>query len=449
MKFIPNSSLKKQMLKEIKIGYIKDLFNDIPKEIQINNLSLEDGLSQQETEQKLKVLSIKNKSFYDLVNFAGGGIKPHYIPSVVRSIISRGEFYTAYTPYQSEASQGFLKAMFEYQSMIASLTQMDVANCSLYDGATALGEAALMATRITKRKKIIVPANISWEKKSVLKNYIQGADIEVIEIPFNHKTGCIDKEEVKSLISDEISAVYLENPNFFGIFEKDIDKIEEIAHKNQALFIIGFDPISLGIVKSPGELNADIAIGEGRSLGNPMAFGGESLGLFACKKEYTRQIPGRIIGKTKDSHGNEAFCMALQTREQHIRRGKATSNICTNEGICALAATVFLSWYGGNGFQELAKKNFEQGQLLREKITDLDGFSLMFKRTHFNEFVIQSNHSPLEIHKLLLKHHIQGGILLEPWYPSLENTLLFGITELHTQENINRLITVLKEVVHV
>ncbi len=449
MKFIPNSSLKKQMLNDIKIDRIDELFNDIPKEIRINHLSLKDGLSQQETEQRLKLLSAKNKSCHDLVSFAGGGIKPHYIPAIVKSIISRGEFYTAYTPYQSEASQGFLKAMFEYQSLIASLTKMDVANCSLYDSATALGEAARMATRISKRKKILIPANISWEKKSVLKNYIQGADIEVDEIPFDHKTGCIDPNEIKKIISDDTSAVYLENPNFFGIFEQNITKIEKITHDNQALFIVGFDPISLGIIKSPGDLNADITIGEGRSLGNAMAFGGESLGLFACKRQYTRQIPGRIIGKTKDFNGNEAFCMALQTREQHIRRGKATSNICTNEGLCALAATVYLSWYGGDGLQHLAQKNFEQGQLLKEKIINLDGFSLLFQGPHFNEFVVQSTINPNKINQILLKHNIQGGIALEPWYPSLENSLLFGITELHSSENISQLITVLKEELHV
>jgi len=449
MKFIPNSTLKEQMLREIGNKSINELFKDIPKEIQINQLKLDNGISQLETEQHLRSLANKNKSCFELLSFAGGGIKQHYIPAVVKTIISRGEFFTAYTPYQSEASQGFLKAMFEYQSMIASITNMDVANCSLYDGATALGEAALMATRITKRKKFLIPANISWEKKSILYNYVKGAEIEIIEVPFNQESGCIDINHLTKSISDQISAVYIENPNFFGIFEQDIAIIEELVHKNQILFILGFDPLSLGVIKSPGDVNADIAIGEGRSLGNPMAFGGEGLGLFTCKKKYIRQMPGRIIGLTKDKHGTEAFCMILQTREQHIRRAKATSNICTNEGLCALAATAFLAWYGSTGFQQLSKKNFQQGQLLKDKIIELDDFSLMFNGIHFNEFVVQSNKKPEIINNMLLKYNIQGGVPLENWYPSLKNSYLFGISEVHTKQDIERFIATLKEVYHV
>jgi len=445
MKFIPNSPLKKQMLKEISLSSIDELFLDIPKSIQINHLDLPDGKSQMETEKHLRILANKNKDCNELLLFTGGGIKPHYIPAAVKSITSRSEFFTAYTPYQSEASQGFLKAMFEYQSMIASITGMDIANCSLYDGATAIGEAALMATRITKKKTFLIPSNLSSEKKSVLMNYGQGADLTIKEFTYDKKTGCIDLKNLEKIIDEQCSAVYLEIPNVFGILEKNIDTIETLVHKNNSLFIIGIDPIALGVIQSPGDLGADIVIGEGRSLGNPMDFGGSSLGLFACKSKYIRQIPGRLIGLTHDAEENEAFCMTLQTREQHIRRGRATSNICTNEGLCSLAAVSYLSLLGANGLQKLSEENFEKGQYLKEQIIKIDSFSEVFNGIHFNEFVIQSEKNVKEINKKLLKSNIQGGFLLESWFPSLKNTFLFGVTENHTREDINRFIKVLKE----
>jgi len=298
-------------------------------------------------------------------------------------------FFTSYTPYQSEASQGFLKAMFEYQSMIASITGMDIANCSLYDGATAIGEAALMATRITKKKTFLIPSNLSSEKKSVLMNYGQGADLTIKEFTFDKKTGCIDIKNLEKIINEQCSAVYLEIPNVFGILEKNIDTIEKLVHNNNSLFIIGIDHIALGIIQSPGDLGADIVIGEGRSLGNPMDFGGSSLGLFACKSKYIRQIPGRLIGLTLDADENEAFCMTLQTREQHIRRGRATSNICTNEGLCSLAAVSYLSLLGANGLQKLSEENFEKGQYLKEQIIKISiCFPFKSMVRHNVEFII-------------------------------------------------------------
>jgi glycine dehydrogenase subunit 1 len=434
------------MLKEIGIKDIDELFSDIPKKIRMDDLELPDGLTQQETERKLKIIAEKNKSCAEELCFLGGGVKPHYVPSVVKSIISRSEFFTSYTPYQSEASQGFLQAMFEYQSMIAELTGMDVANCSLYDGVTALSEAALMCTRITKKNNFVMPHNISWEKKCVLNNYAKGPGINIKEISYNLKTGKINLNELRKEIDSDTAGVYIENPNFFGVFEEDIVEINEIVKDAGALLVIGVDPISLGIVKSPGNYGADIVIGEGRSLGNPMDFGGVSLGIFACKKEYLRQMPGRLIGMTKDVDGKRAFCMSLQTREQHIRRGRATSNICTNEGLCALAASVFLSWYGSDGLTELARINFEKGQELARRITSIDGFKLRFNGTHFNEFVIQCKNDANKINKTLLKYNIHGGIPLEKQYPELKNCMIFGVTEVHTDEDIEKLVTALKEV---
>ena len=449
MKFIPNTSLKDIMLKEIGLNDIEDLFSDIPQKIRIKDLNLPDGLSQQETEQKLRDIACKNKSFYDITSFTGGGIKPHYIPSIVKSILSRAEFFTSYTPYQSEASQGFLQAMFEYQSMIAELTGMDIANASLYDGATALGEAALMCTRINRKKTFVIPENISLDKKSVLKNYTKRPGIKIREVPYDSKTGKIDLDQLKKNVDEDTAGVYIENPNFFGVVEDDVDKISKIVKDVESLFVVGIDPISLGITKSPGDYGADIVIGEGRALGNPMNFGGSSLGIFTCKKEFLRQMPGRIIGLTKDNAGNRAFCMTLQTREQHIRRGKATSNICTNEGLCALAAVTYLSWLGSDGLEKLSKINFNNGQNLAKKIDSIDGFEKMFNGIHFNEIVIRCDNDPNKLNKRLLKKNIQGGIVIDSWFPELNNCVLFGITETHSDADIERLVSALKEISHV
>jgi glycine dehydrogenase subunit 1 len=364
-------------------------------------------------------------------------------------VISRAEFYTSYTPYQSEASQGFLQAMFEYQSIIAELTGMDIANCSLYDGVTALGEAALMCTRINRKKTFVIPENISSDKKSVLKNYTRGVDIEIKEIPFDIISGKIDLDQLKKNVDKDTVGVYVENPNFFGIFEDDIDKISKIVKDAESIFVVGIDPVSLGVTKSPGDYGADIVIGEGRALGNSMSFGGCSLGIFACKKEFLRQMPGRIIGLTKDSKDNRAFCMALQTREQHIRRGRATSNICTNEGLCALAAVSYLSWLGSNELEKLSKINFENGQKLAKKIGSIKGFKIMFSGVHFNEFVIKCDKDPIKINKRLLEKNIQSGLVIDKHYPKLKNCILFGITEIHSDADIEKLVSALKEITNV
>jgi glycine dehydrogenase subunit 1 len=449
MKFIPNSSIKQEMLNKIGFENIDDLFSDIPNKIRIKKLNLPTGLSQQETEQQLKKIADKNKSCSNHLNFLGGGIKQHYIPAIVKSISSRSEFLTAYTPYQSEASQGFLKAMFEYQSIIANLTKMDIANCSLYDSATALGEAALMATRIKRKKTFLIPENISWEKKSVLRNYIKGAGVQIKEIAFDQKKGTMDIDSLKKQINNDVSAVYIENPNFYGIFEDDILHISDIVKNNNSLFIVKIDPLSLGIIKSPGDYNSDIVIGEGRALGNPMDFGGSSLGIFACKKDYLRQIPGRLIGMTNDANENQSFCMAMQTREQHIRRAKATSNICTNEGLCALSALVYLSWLGSNGLNELSLRNFEQGKKLSNEISKINGFNKYFTGTHFNEFVIKSEFDCKKINNKLLSKNIQGGLILNRYNSNLDKSFLFGVTEMHSDEDINQFINMLEDVANV
>lgn len=449
MKFVPNADIKEEMLREIDRKHIDELFADIPKKLRIPKLDLPEGLSQQAVDSHLRRIAQKNISCHDMLSFLGGGVKPHYLPPAVKAITSRAELYTAYTPYQSEASQGFLQAMFEYQSMIAELTGMDIANASLYDGSTALGEAALMSARVTRKKTFIVAENISWEKKSVLRNYIKGARMEIIEAPYDRKTGMVDVKRLKELTDDRTAGVYCENPNFFGIFEEQVDALGACAHDVGALFVVGIDPLSLGIIKGPVEYGADIVIGEGRSLGNPMDFGGSTLGIFACKQDFLRQMPGRIIGITKDSDGNRGFCMTLQTREQHIRRGRATSNICTNEGLCTLAAVAYLSWLGGQGLEDIGRQNIERGQTLVNALTKLDGFTQRFKGSHFNECVIQCPSDGKEINTRLLHHNIHGGLPLEQWYPELEHCMLFGISELFSNDDINKLQHTLKEVAHV
>ena len=447
--FIPNISWKNEMLKDIGLSSIDELFSDIPKNIIIDKLKIPDGLSQQEVERELSILAKKNISCKKLISFLGGGIKPHYIPSVVKAITSRSEFYTSYTPYQPEASQGFLQVMFEYQSMIAELTGMEIANSSMYDSATSLGEAALMATRITHEKIFLIPSNISWEKKSVLHNYVNGSGIKIKEIQYDKKTGGIDIDDLKKGLDDNISGIYLENPNFFGIFEENVDEIADLLDERKTLFIVGIDPLSLGIIKPPGEYGADIVIGEGRALGNPMDFGGSSLGIFACKKKYVRQMPGRLIGITRDKNGDRAFCMTLQTREQHIRRGKATSNICTNNGLNALAAAVYLSWLGGNGFHNLSHKNFYNGQKLMKTLIDTGRFERVFTGIHFNECVLKYNGDISKLNSSLLKKGLHSGLSLEPYFPELKQTLLFGVTELHEEEDFDKLSSAIKEVAHV
>ena len=446
--FIPNKIEREELLREIGVKDIEDLFSDIPDNVKIRELNLPKGSSQIEVKNKLRDIGKKNIIFYDMPCFLGGGIKQHFVPSIVKEIVSRSEFLTSYTPYQAEASQGMLQAMFEYQSIICELTGMDVANCSLYDGATALGEAALMCYRIKRDKnKFIVARNISWEKKSVLRNYAKGADLDVVEAPFDENSGRVDLDVLSTLVDKDVCGIYIENPNFFGVFETDMKKMVDIAHEKDALVVIGIDPISLGIVRGPGEFGADIVIGEGRALGNEVSFGGSSLGIFACKKDYLRQMPGRIIGATRDRNGRRAFCMTLQTREQHIRRGKATSNICTNEGLDALAAVVYLSWLGGVGLWEIAVRNIENAKKCLNAITSIDGFRRKFSGEFFNEFVIESSFDVNEINRKLLDRGVVGGLEIGRWYPELKNCFLFGVTEMHSIDDINMLASALEEVI--
>jgi len=415
-----------EMMDAIGIKSIDELF-DFPDEIKIDGLDLP-PMEEMEVENEIVSMMNKNKTFYEMPSFLPI-LKPHYIPAIVDEIVSRQEFYTSYTPYQAEASQGMLQALFEYQSIVAELTGMEVANASMYDGATALGEAALMAYRIKKRGGIAVPSCMFHAKKSVLKNYVRGARIKIYEMPCHDGLPELKKYE-------GIDAIYIENPNFYGVIERRKEEIIEAAEKNDALIIVGTDPLFLAIHEPP--YYADIVIGEGY-LGNYMNFGGPLLGIFACKRKYLRQMPGRIIGATVDENGKRAFTMTLQTREQHIRRGKATSNICSNEALCAIAFLAYVASLGKDGLQKVALKNKENAHYMAVQLEKI-GFELPYK-DFFNEFLAISPVDAKMLNKKLIEHGIQNGLVLE----EIKNGILYGVTEMHTRHIMDKAIEKIKE----
>ena len=435
----------KKLMEKLGIENIDELFDDIPEEIRIDGIDIPPGKEEIEVEREIVSILKKNKSFEDMPSFLGGGIKPHYVPPAVRHIVSRSEFYTSYTPYQPEFSQGMLQSMFEYQSVICELTGMDVANISMYDAATALGEAARMSKRVSRKDVFIIPKNISWEKKSVLANYAKNAGIKVEEIPYDRE-GRADISALEKYGNGEVAGIYLENPNFFGIIEDRIDEINEMKEKTGAMVVMGVDPLLLSVVKPPSEYGADIVIGDGW-MGNPMNFGGSRLGIFSCRKEHIRQMPGRIIGATVDKNGKRAFCMTLQTREQHIRRGKATSNICSNEALCAIAFVSYVAIMGRDGLRSVAIKNMENAKYVASKLSSI-GFETPFSRNFFNEFVAIPPVDAEALNEKLLKNGIHGALMLGQHFPELRNGLLYGVTEMHTKETIDRMVEMTREAIN-
>jgi len=442
MGYVPNTEKdKKEMLNAIGVRDIGELLTDIPEEIRLKHgLNLPSPLSEIELKKEMLVLSEKNADLLHYTSFLGAGAYDHYIPSVVEHMVSRSEFYAAYTPYQAEASQGMLQSIYEFQSIICELTGMEAANASMYDGASATAEAAMMAIRITKRKEVIVSRAIHPNYRMVLKTYLQGIGVTIKEIPF--KDGITDVDALS--ISDNTAAVIIQQPNFFGCIE-ELSAISAITKKFGALFIVSVDPIAMGILKSPGELGADIVVGEGQSLGNSLSFGGPYLGFFATKKEHIRQMPGRLVGATVDAQGKKGYCLTLQTREQHIKRERATSNICTNQALCALAATVYLSVIGKEGLIKVAELCLQKAHYAQREITKIEGFSSPFPAPFFKEFVIKTPVSAQRILEGLLKEKIIGGLELGNYYPELKDHLLICVTEKRTREEIERLVELLKQ----
>jgi glycine dehydrogenase subunit 1 len=454
--YIPNSQpeTKQEMMHEIGIKSIDELYVDVPEKYRLKKpLNLPEGLSEFEVKKHVENLLSKNKTCNDMPIFLGAGCWPHYVPAVVKEIVQRSEFLTAYTPYQPEISQGMLQALFEYQSMICELTGMDVANCSMYDWASALGEAARMAARITGRREILIPKIVHPERATTLQVYAEPAGIVVKQVAYERENGQISLEDLKSKISDKTAAVYIENPSYLGFIETQVEEISKDAHAHGAIFIVGVDPTSLGILKPPGEYGADIVIGEAQPLGNSMSFGGPLLGIFACRDEMSliRQMPGRIIGLTTTVDGSEqGFCMALQTREQHIRREKATSNICSNEALCAVASAVYVALLGPQGMRELGEAIMYKANYAMHLLSEINSVKTpIFNSAHFKEFTVnfdEARSSVNEVHKKLLKHGIHGGKDISKEFPELGQTALYCVTEIHSKDEIERLTEVLAEI---
>jgi len=436
-----------EMLGEIGITSIEELFSDIPSEIR-KKIDIGEALSEYEALTLIREKLSKNRVFK--YNFLGGGVYRHYVPAVVEYVASRGEFYTSYTPYQPEASQGISQALFEYQSLISDLTGMDIVNASMYDQGSALGEAALLSFRVTRRRKIIVPRTMNPRHKRILKTYLRGKGFEVQQVNYDKEKGLLCLEDLENKIDEETAAVYVENPSFLGFIEENVYKISDIVHEKESLFVVGVDLIRIEILNTPSKYEEDIVVAEGQRLGNELNYGGPLLGVLAVREDrrLLHQMPGRIFGVTSTVDGNKrGFIMILQAREQHIRREKATSNICTNQALCALRAAVYLSLSGPEGIRELAENLFYKASYLAKRMNELKGVKAPhFKAPHFREFVATFDKNVEEINKKLLEKGIHGGLSLKKLFPELGNSSLYAVSEIYSRKDLDYFVSVLKEV---
>ncbi len=435
MSYVQNTAEQRDaMLRTIGVPDLDALFADIPEELRAAPLDLPTGLSESEVYDKLHRLSHRNA--HALVCFLGGGFYDHAIPAAVDALASRGEFYTAYTPYQAEASQGTLQAIFEYQSAICRLTDMEVANASLYDGGTALAEAALMAARCTGRKRILLDSGVNPIYRRMLTTYMANLKIAIDDIPV---AGCrSDHDALRAALGSDSAAVIVQNPNFFGVVD-DFSDIAAAAHAAGSLAIVSVYPLSLGMLKSPGEMGADIVVGEGQSLGLPLSFGGPYLGFMATRQALVRRMPGRLAGMTVDREGRRSFVLTLQAREQHIRREKATSNICSNEALCALRAVIYLSLLGKQGLPRLARLCAQKAEYAKRRLAAVPGVRLKSGvAPTFNEFTLELPADAAEVAARLAEEGIAAGFPLARYYPGMENCLLVAVTEKRTQAEIDR-----------
>ncbi len=435
---------KKEMMAKIGIDSVEELFRSIPEELRLKKgLNIPPSLSEPELLSYFEKIRAQNK-YSDYLSFLGGGTYNHFIPYSVDYLSSRGEFLTPYTPYQPELSQGTLQIIFEFQTLICQLTGMDIANASLYDGASAAAEAVLMAHRLQGKSRALIAKTLHPQYREVIRTYVKNMAIETEEVGFS-SSGGIDFEDLKEKINEDTSLVVCQSPNFMGIIE-NLKKISELVHNHHALCsVVMAEPASLGILEAPGNLGADIVAGEGQSFGIPISFGGPYLGFMACKKDFIRQLPGRIAGQTTDVEGRRGFVLTLSTREQHIRRERATSNICTNQAWCALRATIFLESLGKEGIKNLAWQNIHKANYALEKLTQLEGVKSLFSGSHFNEFALQVPKEWTKINKFLEEKNIIAGLSLEEFYPELKNCALFCVTEMHRKEDIDRLVKSMNE----
>lgn len=443
MHFIPNTSeTEREILATLGVDSFNDLIANIPERYRkLCSIDLPPVLSEIEIARTVGALAAKNANSDIQASFLGGGSYDHFIPAAVDFLISRSEFYTAYTPYQPEVSQGTLQAIYEYQSQICHLTDLDVANASLYDGATALAEAAIMANAITNRNKFLVSSLINPLARQVLGTYLKARNLEMVDLP--EKNGRTDFADLSEKIDNQTAAVLVQSPNFLGIIE-DLNGIAETVHAKNALLVISVDPISLAILKTPGELGADVAVAEGQPLGIHQTFGGPYLGIFTARRQFIRNMPGRIVGQTVDVDGKRGYVLVLQTREQHIRREKATSNICTNEGLMALAATIYLALMGKTGLRKVAELCLNSSHYLAQKIAGLPGYSLPFAgQPFFKEFVIKTPRPVKEIAQATLTGGFLSGVDLGHYRPEWENLMLIAVTENRSQQEIDAFFKIL------
>ncbi|QQZ10879.1 aminomethyl-transferring glycine dehydrogenase subunit GcvPA [Heyndrickxia vini] len=433
---------QQEMLETIGVSSVDDLFSDIPEKVRFKGLyNIKKAKSETALLKELSQMAAKNADVKQNVSFLGAGVYDHYIPTIVDHVISRSEFYTAYTPYQPEISQGELQAIFEYQTMICELTGMDVANSSMYDGGTALAEAAMLSCGQTRRKKILISETVHPESREVLKTYAKGQFIDVVEIP--HKNGVTDLQALQQELTEEVAAVVVQYPNFFGQIEP-LKEIEPLAHQHKGLFIVSSNPLALGAITPPGKFGADIVVGDAQVFGIPQSFGGPHCGYFAVTTKLMRKVPGRLVGETVDENGKRGFVLTLQAREQHIRRDKATSNICSNQALNALAASVAMTALGKKGVKEVAIQNIQKSYYAKKAFKQ-EGFKIEFEGPSFNEFVIQLNKPVKEFNKHLLSKGIIGGYDLSRDYPQMDNCMLVAVTELRTKDEIDQLIKELRD----
>ena len=428
---------KQQMLQTIGVQSIDELFSDIPESVRFQGeYNIKPAKSEPELMKELMELAAKNVDMKTYTSFLGAGVYDHYIPTIVDHVISRSEFYTAYTPYQPEISQGELQAIFEFQTMICELTGMDVANSSMYDGGTSLAEAALLSAAHTKRKKVLLSNAVHPEYRDVVKTYAKGPGLEVVEIPY--KNGVTDVDALQKEMNEDVACFIVQYPNFFGQIEP-LKEIEPIAHAHKGMFVVASNPLALGVLTPPGQFGADIVVGDAQPFGIPTQFGGPHCGYFAVKSALMRKIPGRLVGQTTDEEGRRGFVLTLQAREQHIRRDKATSNICSNQALNALAASVAMTALGKNGVKEMATMNIQKAHYAKEAFVN-NGLHVVFTGPFFNELVVRMNKPVAEINKKLLEKRIIGGYDLGRDYPELQNCMLIAVTELRTKEEIDTLV---------
>ena len=442
--YIPTTHEDEQeMLKSIGLNSLDELFSDIPEEFRLKrDLDLPKSKSELEVRSYLTQLANKNCSTSEMPCFLGAGAYDHYIPSIINHIISRSEFFTSYTPYQPEISQGTLQYIFEFQTLICKLTGMDVANASLYDGGTAVTEAALMATAHARKDEIIISKTVRPETRQILKTYAHSQNLKVVEVEM--KDGITDLEDLESKVSDNTAAVIVQSPNFFGILE-DLKATGEIAHKGKkTVFVASVDPISLAVLKKPAELGVDVVVGEAQGMGIPLSFGGPYLGFIAANNAFLRKLPGRIVGETVDKDGKRSYVLTLTAREQHIRREKATSNICSNQGLNVLAATIYMVTMGKEGLKEVALQSTKKAHYAFEKLTASGKFKPLFNKPFFKEFAVTSDLDPDTIAAALKEENIIGGYNLGKDYPQFENAVLYAVTEKRTKEEIDKLSSVLE-----